>query len=71
MSDKPPPCKGLSIRIPIVIPIKGRGVINHGSGLSRDSIGFRDNREYGNLLYRDCIGIVFPHSLPRTSKFRI
>ena len=25
--------KGLNIRIPIVIPIKGMGFINHGSGL--------------------------------------
>ena len=28
-----PPFKGLSIRIPFIIPIKGRGVINHGSTL--------------------------------------
>ena len=35
MINKPPPFKGLNIRIPIVTPIKGRGFINHGSGLSR------------------------------------
>ena len=33
MTNKPPPCKGLKIRIPIIIPIKGRGFINHGSTL--------------------------------------
>ena len=26
--NKPPPSKGLNIRIPIVIPIKGSGLIN-------------------------------------------
>ena len=33
MIYKPPPFKGLDIRIPIIIPIKGRGFINHGSTL--------------------------------------
>ena len=33
---RPPPFKGLDIRIPIIIPIKGRGFVNQGSGL-----GFR------------------------------
>ena len=33
MINKPPPFKGLNVRIPIIIPIKGRGFINHGSGL--------------------------------------
>ena len=33
MINKPPPFQGLSIRIPIIIPIKGRGFINRGSGL--------------------------------------
>ena len=32
MINKPLPFEDLNIRIPIVIPIKGR-VINHGSGL--------------------------------------
>ena len=37
MINKPPPFKGLNIRIPIIIPIKGRrGFINHGSGLLKD-----------------------------------
>ena len=27
------PFKGLDIRIPIIIPTKGRGLINQGSGL--------------------------------------
>ena len=29
MIIKPPPFKDLNIRIPIIIPIKGRGFINH------------------------------------------
>ena len=33
MINKPPPFKGLNIRIPIIMPIKGRGFINQGSGL--------------------------------------
>ena len=33
MINKPPPFKGLNIRIPILIPIKGRGFLNQGSGL--------------------------------------
>ena len=28
MNSKAPPFKGLNIRIPIIIPIKGRGFIN-------------------------------------------
>ena len=36
MINKHPPLKDLNIRIPIIIPIKGRGFVNHGSGL-----GFR------------------------------
>ena len=33
MINKPPPFKGLNIRIPIITPIMGRGFINHGSTL--------------------------------------
>ena len=33
MINKPPPFKGLNIRIPSIIPIKGRGFINQGSAL--------------------------------------
>ena len=33
MINKPLPLKGLNIRIPIIIPVKGRGFINQGSGL--------------------------------------
>ena len=35
MINKPPPFKGLNIRIPIIIPIGGRGFINQGSWLLR------------------------------------
>ena len=33
MIHKPPPFKGLNTRIPSMIPTKGRGFVNHGSGL--------------------------------------
>ena len=33
MINKLSPFKGLNIKIPIIIPIKGRGFINQGSGL--------------------------------------
>ena len=36
MINKPPPFTDLNIRIPIIIPIKGRGFIHHGSGLGRN-----------------------------------
>ena len=32
--NKPPPFKGLKIRIPIIVPMKGRRFINQGPGLS-------------------------------------
>ena len=38
MINKPPPFKGLNIRIHTIVPIKGRGFINHGSGLRSDRI---------------------------------
>ena len=34
MINKPTPFKGLNTRIPTIIPINGRGVINHGSTLN-------------------------------------
>ena len=33
MINKPPPFKGLNIRIPIIIPIKGKGFVIQGSTL--------------------------------------
>ena len=33
MINKPPPFKGLRIRIPTITPIKGRGFIDQGSGI--------------------------------------
>ena len=33
MINKPSPLKGLNVRIPIIIPMKGRGSVNQGSGL--------------------------------------
>ena len=34
MINKPPPFKRLDTRIPIIVPIKGRGFINQGSTLA-------------------------------------
>ena len=44
MINKPPPFKGLNIRIPIKTPTQGRGFVNQGSGLgfSVQFIDFRD-----------------------------
>ena len=33
MINKPPTFEDLNMRIPVIIPIKGRGFLNHGSGL--------------------------------------
>ena len=33
MINKPPPFKGLNIRMPIIIPMKGRRFVNQGSAL--------------------------------------
>ena len=40
MINKYSPLKDLQFLIPIIIPIKGRGYINHGSGLV-GGLGFR------------------------------
>ena len=36
MINNPPAFKGLSIRIPLIIPVNGRGFINQASGLTQD-----------------------------------
>ena len=41
MINKPPPFKDLSFRIPIIIPIKGRGFINHGLAVSGSGFGIK------------------------------
>ena len=65
--NKPPPFKGLDIRIPIIIPIQGRGFINHGSGFN-----FVAGTEFAalglcrQLLPGGSIGVYFgsrPHPL--------
>ena len=44
MINKPPPFKGLSTRIPIIIPIKGRGFINKGSTLVGEPMSLENSR---------------------------
>ena len=44
MMNEPPPFKGLNTRIPIIIPIKGRGFINQGSGLIQEPMILREDR---------------------------
>ena len=39
MINKPPPFTGLNIRIPIIIPTKGEGFMNHGFTFT--CLGFR------------------------------
>ena len=54
MINNPPFFKGLNMRIPIIIPIKGRGFINQGSGLIGITEGLpkdRDNRVLGPKYY--------------------
>ena len=41
MTNKPPPFKGLTIGIPTIIPIKGRGLVHQGSTLVIEGLGFR------------------------------
>ena len=48
MINQPPPFKDLNIRIPITIPIMGRGFINHGSGLG-PIVGNRGMNLYNGL----------------------
>ena len=65
MSNKLPPFKGLNIRIPITIPIKGKG-INQGSGLTRrvlTPVGL----PAGALRFRVCSFMI--GSLEVTSKY--
>ena len=58
MINNPPTFKGLNIGIPIIIPINGRGFINHGSVLSPTSLNPQRSGEelsaghpYTRLLY--------------------
>ena len=39
--NKPPPFKGLNIGNPIIVSIKGRGLINQGSTLAKNTRSFR------------------------------
>ena len=56
MIDEPPPFKDLNIRIPIIIPIKGMGFINHGSGLVFRHLGL------GSLRFEPGSRCMFSHS---------
>ena len=47
MIHKPPPFKGLNIRIPIIIPIKGREFVNHGSGLASPDLRYMKGEPRG------------------------
>ena len=40
MINEPPPFKDLDIRIPVIIPIQGRGFMNQGSTLRIQGLGF-------------------------------
>ena len=68
MINKPPPFKGLNIRIPIYNLYYGEGVINHGSGLNpllgalfkgSNGSGQRITQAFFlefHRLHRDCMG---------------
>ena len=50
MINKPPPFKVLNIKIPIIIPIMGRGFINPGFGLHRPLVHRHLKAAMGNKL---------------------
>ena len=73
MINNPLPFEGLNIGIPSIVPIKGRGFVNLGSGLEENKgiyiyiyeyIGCRVSREYRNILHRDYVLIVFSSLIP-------
>ena len=47
--NKPPPFKGLGIRIPIIISIKGRGFVNQGCGIIANLLEVRTGQEIAGL----------------------
>ena len=55
MINQPPPYEGLNIRIPIIIPIKGRGFINHGSGLWVGGTTFSSTDGFGVPRFDLCV----------------
>ena len=61
MIHKPPPLKGLSIRIRNIFPIKGRGFIHQGTGLytlgQRNSCISTLGSKYIPYKYMDPLGL--------------
>ena len=53
MFNQPPPFKGLNISTPIIVPMKGRGFINHGFGRFRNpcSRGGPQVAKYSRIAY--------------------
>ena len=58
MINKPPLFKDLNIRIPVIIPIMGKGFINHGFGLYSS---------VGTLIDVPCGKVMREFSAPLTS----
>ena len=50
MTNTPPHFKGLNIRIPIIIPIKGRGFIHQGSTLVLEGEWRSEYRYHGSQV---------------------
>ena len=58
MINEPPPFQGRNIRIPIVIPMKGKGFLNQGSGLL-GNLGAPDNLpEVYQVNYLEVDGVL-------------
>ena len=55
MINKPTPFKGLNVRIPIIIPIEGRGFISQGSGLGEDPSLLEIRDDFVYWLYVDVV----------------
>ena len=71
MINKPPPFKGLTIRILIIIPIKGTGFINQGSGLGSGGayafLGLHGLRQ--RLRPMNPVRNPQPQTLPKPQKY--
>ena len=73
MINKSPRRKGLNIRIPIIIPIKGKGFINHGPGLAiYGNINPRDEETNGKDMENDMgTGITVVDVIPLVTQHQL
>ena len=58
MIHEPPPFKGQNTRTPVIIPIKGRGFINQGSGLNLEPCTPRPRKAHRKFSYHQVEVVV-------------